>query len=297
MMDRDGNGRIDQSEIDALPPQAREFMQSRGIELRAGMSTDEMRDRMRESFSRGGDDRGRGEDDRRRDDDRRGEDRSEGTTNRSAYQPPQPFRPRERERVTIDLPPAWSELDTDYDGQIGYYEWILARREELDLFNEMDMDFDGMLTPGELKLHEELVKGSSESILTKMLYKPSEKRLVIVGGSSATGGGSAQVASGREKYEKMSKEEQQGYQKFAGWADSDKDGRITAEEIEKNPRIRPMFEATGTPIRDMSTEEFAHVAVAAKEAFEARRREGGDRDRGDRDRGDGDRGGRDWGRR
>ena len=33
--------------------------------------------------------------------------------------------------MTVDLPPKYSELDIDYDGQIGLYEWITARRESL----------------------------------------------------------------------------------------------------------------------------------------------------------------------
>lgn len=58
----------------------------------------------------------------------------------------------ERERVTLDLPTAYVPLDTDEDGQIGYYEW--PRRERFEFFF-LDLNEDGFLTPRELPPDEE----------------------------------------------------------------------------------------------------------------------------------------------
>ena len=79
------------------------------------------------------------------------------------------------------LPPKYSELDIDYDGQIGLYEWITARRESLSQFDEMDMNFDGILTPSELLVYDE-VMASGEPKVTS--YK--RERVTIVGGGRST---------------------------------------------------------------------------------------------------------------
>lgn len=55
-------------------------------------------------------------------------------------------------RVTLDLPTAYVALDTDEDGQIGYYEW--PRRERFEFFF-LDVNEDGFLTPRELTVEEE----------------------------------------------------------------------------------------------------------------------------------------------
>ena len=52
MLDTNGNGTIDQEELDRMPSFVRDMMATRGIELKAGMTVDDMRNTMRASFSR-----------------------------------------------------------------------------------------------------------------------------------------------------------------------------------------------------------------------------------------------------
>ncbi|MEZ6059051.1 MAG: hypothetical protein R3C19_01685 [Planctomycetaceae bacterium] len=262
-LDRDGNGTIDQSEIDQLPEQARQFMESRGIQLRAGMTTDDMRNSFRSSFQGGGGPPfggpgfggpGFG-----------GPDQQNGDQpgNRTAYQAPEPFRPTKKPPMTTPLPPKYSELDTDFDGQIAFYEWILARRSQLEEFDEIDIDLDGFLTPDELKANDDLASNSSESILTKALYKPKEKRLVIVDGSSASGTAAAGIGDGPGQ---VTQEQVDRGRRVMGFVDQDQDGKVSAEEIENNPRMQPMFAAAGIPITDMSADEFAVNYAKARAA-------------------------------
>ncbi|MEQ9407642.1 MAG: hypothetical protein RIK87_07930 [Fuerstiella sp.] len=74
--------------------------------------------------------------------------------NRAAYSPVQPFRKQDGKRLTVDLPPKYSEFDTDFDGQIALYEWMVARRADMLLFDRMDLDGDGLLTPRELAAYD-----------------------------------------------------------------------------------------------------------------------------------------------
>ena len=253
-LDRDGNGIIDRDEIDQLSDRAREFMESRGIQLRPGMSADEVGNQFRESFSRGrGGDPGSGENDSR-------------DSNRTAYQPAQPFRPRKKERVTTDLPPKYSELDHDFDGQIGLYEWMLAKRSELEEFDEIDIDQDGLLTPVELQFYDEVIAGKVESMLTKMLYDPRDSRLVIVGGPSATAGspGSDQKSGGSAG--DVSQDQIERAKRMVNFVDRDQDGMVSVDEIEGNRFVERMFTAAGIQIKDMSADEFAQAFARARAA-------------------------------
>lgn len=56
-----------------------------------------------------------------------------------------------RERVTRNLPADYSVLDTDGDGQIGYYEWPRSERNE---FFRLDRNEDGFVTPRELAVDD-----------------------------------------------------------------------------------------------------------------------------------------------
>lgn len=256
------------------------MMESRGIQLRAGVSTDEFRESMRRQFEQmrqeGGSPFGRppaagGAPDQ--------------AANRSQYAPSVSFRPREKERMTIDLPPKYSELDSDFDGQVGLYEWITARRETLELFDQIDIDSDGLLTPAELKDYDEQTADSGKEILA-FAEKYKRQRLMIVGGSAATAGANGGSKDGGKS--KLSKEDIQRHQesatRFFPFMDRDKDGKISMEEFENSRRLKPMFESAGIKIEPMSQEQFTKNYIKAMEA--AGSNGGGDRSRG------GDRGGR-----
>lgn len=170
-MDTNQNGRIDQEEIDRIPERFREMMKSRGFELNAGEFVDDVRGRVRRRFD---------EERRRREEERDPDDSSSGRDNRST--PPPIFKPRERERMTLDLPDEFAQVDSDRDGQIGLYEWIVSRRDELELFDEMDRDSDGLLTPRELAAWKKARDESDQTIPNAA----KREKLIIVG--NATGG-------------------------------------------------------------------------------------------------------------
>lgn len=102
--------------------------------------------------------------------------------NRSRYAPVQSWRPKEGRRLTVDLPEMYAELDTDFDGQIGFYEWIVARRQDLAVFDEIDVDSDGILTPRELQAFDR-ASSAPETGLTSLSEKYQRPRLLVVGGT------------------------------------------------------------------------------------------------------------------
>jgi hypothetical protein len=115
----------------------------------------------------------------RREQERRNDDSSDnGRANRST--PPPAFKPRDRERITVDLPENYAEVDSDLDGQIGLYEWIVARRNDLELFDEIDGNADGLLTPRELSAWDKLKDDAGKTSLTVT----KRERLLIVAGTA-----------------------------------------------------------------------------------------------------------------
>lgn len=269
-LDQNGDGRIDQNELSQMPEGFRNAMESRGIKLQAGLTVEEFGSSLRQQFERRRMEEGGSSSIGIRPLDRREES---PTANRSEYKPPSPFRQREKERVTVDLPPKYSEFDTDFDGQIGLYEWITTRRDDLHLFDEIDMNLDGILTPRELELYDE-VSVSGEPKLASYQEKYKRPRVTIVGGPAAT----PSASSGKSK---LSKEVKQKHAEFAStkafpYVDVNKDGRITMEELqrdEKTKRIIPMFEKAGIKIgrNPMSEKEFTKKWIQAQEVFAAMR--------------------------
>jgi hypothetical protein len=97
------------------------------------------------------------------------------------YTPPNSLRKPDSERLTVDLPPRYEELDTDFDGQVGLYEWIVARRQDLTIFDAIDSDRDGLLTPHELKDFDSTVADAGEKSAPSRTY--ARPRLQIIGGT------------------------------------------------------------------------------------------------------------------
>ncbi len=247
-------------------------MESRGVRLRPGLSVEDFSNSMRQQFERSRDE-GRGSSDERRPANRP-EERPSG--NRTQYKPSAPFRSRQKERLTVDLPPKYSELDTDFDGQVGLYEWISARRESLQQFDDIDIDVDGVLTPRELKLYDETSASGSPQLAS--FERP---RVTIIGGPHAT----AVARSSRRPNGKshLSEEAREKHADFAStkafpYIDVNKDGRITIEELqrdEKTKRIIPMFEKAGIRVESMSQQEFTDRWMRAQEFNAAQKAEGG----------------------
>lgn len=274
-MDRNQNGRIDQDEIDSIPDPFKQMMESRGIKLQAGLSVDEFSNNMRAQFERSRQEQGDFNPDR---------SGSGSTGNRAEYKPATPFRAREKERMTVDLPPKYAELDTDYDGQVGMYEWIVARRDDLALFDEIDADLDSYLTPKELKFFDQ-VSANPDKTVVSFAERYKRPRVVIVGGPSATANG-GKGGSGKSN---LSDEEKKKHVEYADRAfpmmDSDKDGNVSVAEFEKSRRIKPMFEKAGIEIQAMSQEQFRQNYLQAIEHFAAEKANGGgDQRQGGEDR-------------
>lgn len=253
-MDRNGDGKIDQSEIDAVPSFMRDAMKQRGIEMKPG-SLDDVRNSMRTQMERvraeGGWGRPGGGD--------------SSTSNRQRYAPASSFRPREKERLTVDLPEDYMGVDANADGQVALHEWILTRRKEMTMFEQIDKNSDGILTPVELVAYENQRDDEEET------EKWIRERLVIVGpGSSSDGrssGGSSSSRGDRKDDKRDAKDEKQKHEQFASYAfrtmDKNKNGRMDPEEWESSRRVRPMFENAGIKLTAMDADEFSKRYVKA----------------------------------
>ncbi|MCP4783868.1 MAG: hypothetical protein GY903_21130 [Fuerstiella sp.] len=97
------------------------------------------------------------------------------------YAPPNSLRKPDSERLTVDLPPRYEELDIDFDGQIGLHEWIVARRQDLAIFDAIDGDSDGLLTPRELRDFDSTVADAGQKSAPSRTY--ARPRLQIIGGT------------------------------------------------------------------------------------------------------------------
>ena len=255
MMDPNGDGRIDQDEINKMPEGFRSMMESRGIRIQPGTSVEDFRNNMMQQFQQMREQGGGFQ-----------SPEDESQTNRSNYSPASPFRPRTKERITVDLPEKYSELDLDFDGQIGLYEWITTRRESIDEFDDMDENQDGVLTPVELKLFDEVAAGGTAQVVSI-----KKERLTIIGGSGSSSGSNRDKrdSDGSSKGGKLSKEERQQQEelgkRYFGMMDRDRDGKIGEEEWASSRRLKPMFENAGIKIEPMSVDEFAKKYVKALE--------------------------------
>ncbi len=264
-LDANGDGRIDAKELDQMPEGFRNMMESRGMKLQAGLSVDEFRNNMRSQFERM---RQEGEREREREQ-RSATPEQRPSVNRAEYKPSVSFRPREKERMTIDLPAKYSDLDTDFDGQIGLYEWIVARRDELEVFDSIDYDEDGILTPRELEYFDD-GEVEHEQILASLTERYKRPRVMIVGGPSATGS-----SRGGGETRNLSKEVKEKHTAFATkmafpYIDQNKDGKITMEELqrdEKTKRVIGMFEKANIKIEPMTQAQFSERYVQAMDHF------------------------------
>ena len=277
--DSNGDGRIDQNEINGMSDGFKQVLASRGIRLQPG-SIEEFSNSMRQQFERSREQQGGAMSSGR-------SQESSSAGNRTEYAPSTPFRPREKERMTVDLPASYTSLDTDFDGQIELYEWLIERRDQLELFEQIDVNTDAILTPRELTDHDGL-SVSGDSILAVFKEKYARPRLTIVGSD-----GISIPGKDGKTVRKLTDEEKQRHTESAnrifGYVDTNKDGKIAIEEITKNPRIGPMFERAGIKPSNMSQADFAKIYVEAIEKsggdFGRGRGPGGDASGGERGRG------------
>jgi len=252
MMDSNGNGKIDQEEIDRMPSFVRDMMKARGQELKAGMSLDDMRNSFRAGFNGGspgqpGDPNG-----------------NQNPGNATAKKVLTPYKMKPRQPLTLTLPPAYSEVDTDFDGQIGMYEWMMTRRTDLDRFDVMDTDHDGYLIPEELQAADTAAANQTAVVSTET------KRLVIVSATPTKVSGKQDRGQdpGQNNVPGNNQNDNRGSSPWGGGdpntmatlsfdrLDANRDGFVDPEEWQQSRRVRGMFEQAGIRLDKMSREQF-----------------------------------------
>lgn len=260
MMDTNGNGMIDQDEIDRMPSFVRDMMQSRGVVLKAGMTVDEMRS----GFSRSPDSSSSGSPN-----DPNKSNNNSGNSSGTSTAVLKPYKMKPKPSIIQTLPPAYSEVDVDFDGQLGLDEWMLARRTELNQFDEMDTDHDGFLIPEELKAAEVAANGSNAAMAVRTA------KLTIV---SATSKAQASFQSTTNPNDSRSSRWSGGgssgdvveqAKQYFPRLDQNQDGFIDADEFQQSRRVRGMFEQAGIPPAKMSLEQFTQNLQKATAATQS----------------------------
>ncbi|WP_166827087.1 EF-hand domain-containing protein [Thalassoroseus pseudoceratinae] len=189
---------------------------------------------------RGGYDRGRG-DDRNRGGygrggwgDRGGSDRGRSSDRRGESSKEK----EERPRVTVDLAEAYSEADSDGDGQIALYEWRQWKPAELNQFFLADANRDSFLTPRELEIFEKFPVTETDATTMASNFLASSN----AGPSSPNGPASRSTDAPKDK--PSAKEAQYVFKVL----DRNRDGEITEDEWQRSKGARAGFEEAGIKV-------------------------------------------------
>ncbi len=257
MMDSNGNGKVDQEELDRMPSFVRDMMKARGVELKAGMSLDDMRNSFRSSFNPGNNSPGG----QPNDPNRKGANGAVVLT---------PYKMKPKKPLTITLPPAYSEVDTDFDGQIAMHEWMLTRRVDLEKFDSMDIDSDGYLIP------EELAIADAAATNPTAVASTAKKRLLIVNATPTKATATSNNGQPGNGQPGSTPPNGQDNGNRGGWGNGDPasmasesfkrldgngDGFVDTTEWQGSRRTRGMFEQAGIRLERMSLEQFSQHYV------------------------------------
>lgn len=298
--DRNGDGRLDPSEISSNPFLPR-MLERSGLDTSRGISERDFTgamDQARQNFERNGGgrqfggDRGRGEDD---------DENEEGGRDRRRFGgQDQELEDGEREqsddgdddsgsderkarpRVTIDLQADLVPGDTDRDGQLAFYEWRRWQGKSLSEFNSLDTNGDGFVTPREVAL----LRGPTpeEAAATATVAANTDERSFSRRRGSdeeddddrgddrrdrrdeGRDGGRDENDGDRDddgqpEGDADSTELAADAQRYFGLMDRDRDGSIAPDEWQ-GQRIRSMFEDEGIDLADpVSQQDFVRNYV------------------------------------
>ncbi len=251
-MDTNGNGKIDQEEIDQMPSFVRDMMKARGVELKAGMSVDDMRNSFRSSFG-GGDGGQPGQP---------GQPGSNpnqnGQGNSGAAKTLTPFKMKPKKPIVLTLPPAYADSDTDFDGQIGMYEWMQTRRNDLERYDAIDSNSDGFLTPEELLAADTanaVVASTERKKLTIVSATPTKAKANPAGGPASGNGQSNGSQPNAVPDERTTSRAAERFDSM----DTNKDGFVEGAEWENSGRAKGIFEQAGVALSKMSRDQFTQT--------------------------------------
>lgn len=272
-MDRNQDGKLDESEVSRMPGSFREKLEAQGLDFKKGVSKDKFvgvagkaMEEARKERESGGDSRDRGRDGDR-DDRRREDDRSSSKSSSSSKKGVASSMPKIQ--MNYDLPSSYTDLDTNLDGQIGLYEWRQWKPTELTAFIELDANSDGFLTPRELLVAEAIKKnGSPPKIeMPRVIVLGSAPKKAASKSTSSSSSSSSRDSKGRDDDKQVDFREQdrQNEKKggeYFGYMDKNRNGRIDPEEWAASRKIRPWFQKEGIDVsRAMSRDEFVRHFV------------------------------------
>lgn len=259
-MDSNGNGKVDQEELDRMPSFVKDMMAQRGIQLTAGMSLDDMRNSMRQGFS-GGASGNPGQPGQP------GQQGQPGQPGQNNNQPKlTPYRMKPKPSIITTLPPAYSDVDTDYDGQLAMHEWMMTRRSDIDVFDDLDLDGDGYLIPDELLLadaaNNQQVAAAEKPRLTIVTATPARMPQAQNDGRGDRGDRGGRGENRGDNNGGNGGEADMAASYFSR-LDTDQNGVISTTEWQESRRIRGMFEQAGIPISEMNLQQFAENLARA----------------------------------
>ena len=175
---------------------------------------------------------------------------------------------KEKPRVTVDLPDGYLAGDLDGDGQIGFYEWRLWQKTGAAQFARWDANSDGFLTPRELAgvPPPSGTAASAAAVASSSSASRSNAPVNPFGVAGATrtpapAGSSRPVAGGPVSLDEADPIVLKARNYFS-LMDENKDGQISAEELDKSNRVKSMFKNAGIDLtQPMSSAQFIETYV------------------------------------